>query len=90
MPSEEFYERKIADLSVRVDTLYNALDWIRMAASLHYLGGAFEPDHMRGIANLAIDALEGQKVIDPLPDNEDLRESAAKWWQENKDLFEGV
>ena len=35
----------------------NALLWIRTIAGMHYFGGAFDPEHMRSIANLAADAL---------------------------------
>jgi hypothetical protein len=31
----------------------NALKWIRTVAGLHYFGGAFDPEHMRALANLA-------------------------------------
>ncbi len=42
----------------------NALKWIRTIAGMHYLGGAFDPEHMRGIANLAADALAGKDAGD--------------------------
>jgi len=42
----------------------NALLWIRTTASLHYFGGAFNPEHMRSIANLAADALGGKDLPD--------------------------
>lgn len=35
----------------------NTLEWIRFLAGLHYMGDAFEPEHMRAIANMAADAL---------------------------------
>lgn len=50
----------------------NALEWIRMVAGMHYLGGAFDPEHMRNLANIAADALDGRR---DLPDFE---ETAAK------------
>ena len=43
---------------------YNALAWIHHLASIHYMGGAFEPEHMRGIANLALEALHGKEMPD--------------------------
>jgi hypothetical protein len=36
----------------------NALLWIRTIAGLHYFGGAFNPEHMRTLANLAADGLD--------------------------------
>lgn len=36
----------------------NALLWIRMIAGLHYFGDAFDPEHMRDLANLAANALD--------------------------------
>lgn len=57
----------------------NALLWIRAVAGMHYFGGAFEPEHMRSLANLAARALNG----DDLPDFEEstvkARKKAAKW-----------
>lgn len=48
------------------DPLYrceNALKWIRTVALMHYLGGAFDPEHMRDIANMAADALGGLREL---------------------------
>jgi transcriptional regulator with XRE-family HTH domain len=42
----------------------NALLWIRTIAGLHYFGDAFDPEHMRTLANLAADALDGKDVPD--------------------------
>ena len=39
------------------DYLRNAFMWVHYIASMHYIGQAFEPDHMRALANLAADAL---------------------------------
>lgn len=50
-----------------LENLTNALEHIRIAALLHYVGGAFDPEHMRSICNIASDALDG-KPIPPLPD----------------------
>lgn len=61
-----------------IENLTHALDHIRLGASLHYLGQAFEPEHMRAIANLAIDALNGE-TIPPLPDPTSIRKDAAVW-----------
>ena len=47
----------------------NALKWIRHIAALHYMGGAFEPKHMRALANLAADALD-PTIRKALPDYE--------------------
>ena len=63
---------------VDVASLRAALDHIRIAALLHYVGGGFDPEHMRGIATLAARALDGQ-TIEPLPDLEQLRQRAGIW-----------
>jgi hypothetical protein len=65
------------------DRYRNALLWIRTLAGMHYYGGAFDPEHMRAIANLAGNALAGKD----LPDCEEraraararAREMAAHW-----------
>lgn len=61
-----------------VASLRAALDHIRLAALLHYMGDAFDPEHMRSIATLAARALDGQH-IEPLPDLERMRERANAW-----------
>ena len=42
----------------------NALLWIRTIAGMHYFGGAFDPEHMRALANLAANALAGRDLPD--------------------------
>lgn len=42
----------------------NALLWIRTLAGMHYLGGAFGPEHMRDLANVAANALAGADLPD--------------------------
>lgn len=42
----------------------NALLWIRTIAGLHYFGGAFNPEHMRALANLAALTLDGKDLPD--------------------------
>lgn len=44
--------------------LENVLLWIRTLAGMHYFGGAFDPEHMRTLANLAADALGGKELPD--------------------------
>lgn len=61
-----------------VDNLKNALEHIRLAAGLHYFGGAFRPEHMRSIANLASRALLGDP-IPPMPDPEEVRAKTESW-----------
>lgn len=61
-----------------VENLRNALEHIRIAALLHYVGQAFDPEHMRGIANIATNALNGV-AIPPMPDPEEIRTRAAVW-----------
>jgi hypothetical protein len=52
-------ERKTPEYRYR-----NALLWIRTIAGLHYFGDAFNPEHMRALANIAADALDGKDVPD--------------------------
>lgn len=42
----------------------NALKWIRQVALLHYIGGAFESEHMRDIANVAAKVMNGKELPD--------------------------
>jgi hypothetical protein len=42
----------------------NALLWIRTIAGLHYFGGAFDPEHMRSLGNIAAGALAGRDTPD--------------------------
>jgi hypothetical protein len=46
------------------DRYRNALLWIRTIAGMHYFGDAFNPEHMRTLANLAGDALAGKDIPD--------------------------
>lgn len=62
------------DLEERVHRLELALKWIRFKTYLHYIGRAFEPEHMRDIANLAADALAGEQP--DLPDFDQAMQAA--------------
>lgn len=42
----------------------NALVWVRHVAGLHYMGGAFDPEHMRDLANMATAALQDKDLPD--------------------------
>lgn len=42
----------------------NALLWIRTIAGMHYFGDAFNPEHMRALANLAANSLDGKDAPD--------------------------
>lgn len=53
----------------------NALELIRRIAFLHYIGGAFEPEHMRALGNIAADALSDVVVPEP-PDQVAIAERA--------------
>lgn len=53
----------------------NALKWIRHIAGMHYFGGAFDPEHMRDLANLAADALAGSR---DLPDFDEAQKRSRK------------
>lgn len=57
----------------------NALKWIQASAGLHYFGGAFDPEHMRDIGNMAADALSGRR---DLPDYEEKMEKSREWAHE--------
>jgi hypothetical protein len=55
----------------------NALLWIRHLAILHYLGDAFDPEHMRTLANIAANALaEPPFAREALPDYEETSRAA--------------
>lgn len=68
-----------------VDNLRNALEHIRIAAALHHWGGAFDPEHMLAIANLASRALLGEDVP-PMPDPEEIHAERLAWkaWLEER------
>lgn len=66
------------DVQARLRNHINALEHIRHAALLHYVGDAFDPEHMRGIGNLATTALDGGPVP-PMPDPEHIRAGARAW-----------
>jgi len=57
----------------------NALIWVRHVAGLHYLGGAFDPEHMRDLANMATAALQGKDLPDYAESMARGREKAAEW-----------
>ena len=42
----------------------NGLLWIRHIAGLHYFGAAFDPEHMRDLANVAANLLDGKDLPD--------------------------
>jgi len=48
---------EIDHLNEEVEYLRNAFMWVHYITSMHYIGQAFDPDHMRALANLAADAL---------------------------------
>lgn len=75
---------------LRIYHLENTLRWIRMQAGLHYLGGAFEPEHMRSLCNLAADALHPEGRVKPLPDFEEAMakaQEAAREWADQMSLM---
>jgi hypothetical protein len=67
----------------KIDNLSNALKWIRQNATLHYLGGAFDPEHMGELANQATSALDGE----PVPDYDEAMAAAKVKAQEWMVLF---
>jgi len=63
-----------------IDRLRSALKWIRQVATVHYIGGAFDPEHMGELANMATDALNGEPVIDYDAAMERAKVKAAEWF----------
>ena len=61
------------------DRYRNALTWVRHVAGLHYFGGAFNPEHMRDLANLATAALQGKDLPDYDEAMTEGRRKAAEW-----------
>lgn len=69
--------------------LENVLKWIRYKAFVHYWGGAFDPEHMKDIANFCVDGLNGTFDVQ-LPDYETVWAEASntakeqsQWIREN-------
>lgn len=62
----------------------SALHWIRQVAGTHYIGDAFEPVHMRELANFATAALRG----DPITDYEEATAEAQRWAAEMMAFFD--
>lgn len=60
--------------------LENALKWIRMLTGLHYFGGAFEPEHMRDLANIAADALAGTRDLPDFDEAQERSQRKAREW----------
>ncbi len=65
----------------REENYRRALQRLRFIAGLHYMGGAFEPEHMRDLANIAADALADTE-IPPMPDPEAVKTKVRKWAEE--------
>lgn len=82
---DDGYEEWVPEVELEVDDLANALETIRRSATLHWLGRAFEPVHMLGIADLATRALTGEAVPAPY----DLRSvmGRSKWVREATELW---
>jgi hypothetical protein len=67
-------------LSPREYQYENALKWIRLITGLHYFGGAFEPEHMRALANIAANALAGTRDLPDFDEaQEDSQRKASEW-----------
>jgi len=90
MTSDSDWYKIASSLGDRVAVLENTLKWVRFYALLHYMGGAFDPEHMRDIANVAADALAlHDRNPEPLPDFEDAFELAQEEGKRLAELFEG-
>lgn len=50
---------------LNISDLACALEWIRRAAHAHWIGDAFDPEHMHDIATVAANALCGDPVTPP-------------------------
>lgn len=72
----------MTDPTTRLTNFYNALDQIRRIASLHYLGGAFDPEHMRTLANIATDALNGREIPPVGEPSDEVRETCIRMAEE--------
>jgi hypothetical protein len=58
-------EEETEDVEVDNETYFlSALQWIRYFATMHWLGDAFDPVHMRQIANFASAAIRGEPIDD--------------------------
>lgn len=57
-----------AHLSAELERLREALENVRKVATLHFLGAAFDPEHMRSIANYCAGVLNGESIPDDLDD----------------------
>lgn len=64
---------------VRIKRLENGLKWVSQLAGMHYATGAFDPEHMRIIANMCYDILNEN---DFLPDFEETIKEGTKQAQE--------
>lgn len=70
---------QLRELVIENHRLRSALKWVRMNAGLHYMGGAFDPEHMRSLAELATNALNGDPVDDFDEAMERGKAKAAEW-----------
>lgn len=68
----DYLERTVEQLDREKDRLVelnyryeNTLAWISYLALQHYLGEAFEPEHMRDLANIAADAMDHKRPEQP-------------------------
>jgi hypothetical protein len=89
---EDVEDEDIGWVVTRAARMENALLWIRHLAGLHYLGDAFEPEHMRTLANIAADALgppppDGEDVPRALPDFMEVQAEARVEAQRLSHLF---
>jgi hypothetical protein len=64
----------------------NALKWIRLITGLHYFGGAFEPEHMRALANIAANALAGVRDLPDFDESQERAQRKASEWAEKLGL----
>ena len=74
------------DKAAELKRLRDALYWVRMQAMVHYVGQAFEPQHMKEIVDLADNALDGGPVPDYRQSVEEAQRRAkemAQWFEEN-------
>lgn len=75
----ELAERDYQAARVWEERYRNALEWVRMIAMMHYLGGAFESVHMRDLAYVAANALDGRDLPDFEESTAKARKKAARW-----------
>lgn len=56
----------MSEQSAESERLTEALENVRRITALHFLGGGFDPEHMRAISNYCAGVLNGERVPEDL------------------------